>query len=322
MNNDLICVGNAIIDIVSTIDDKLLNEFELVKGSMKIVSHEDFNLIFEKLKKYKVISGGSAANTAVGFSSLGGISHFLGQIGNDEFGKLFQKDINSQGVKFKANISKKDKLPSSKSMVLVSKDAERTMCTFLGASTSLGHNLIDQTIFDKNKILYLEGYLFDKAETKNKIKEICNISKINNMKISLSLSDVFCVERHKEDFLNLIENYVDILFANENELETLFSEDLKKNIFNLKKIVKIAAITMGESGSIIFDDNDTLKIESVKSSSVLDTTGAGDIYAAGFLFGISRNFSLRDCGILGSKCASSIISHYGARPKIKLKGLI
>ena len=154
MNNDLICVGNAIIDIVSTIDDKLLNEFELVKGSMKIVSNEDFNLIFEKLKKYKVISGGSAANTAVGFSSLGGISHFLGQIGNDEFGKLFQR-YQSQGVKFKSNISKKEKLPSSKSMVLVSKDAERTMCTFLGASTSLG-NLIDKQYLIKIKYYTLK----------------------------------------------------------------------------------------------------------------------------------------------------------------------
>lgn len=322
MNNGLLCVGNAIIDIVSTIDDNFLNEFNLVKGSMKILSNEEFNLILDKLKKYNVISGGSAANTAVGFSSLGGKSHFIGQIGNDDFGKLFLKDINSQGVKFKSDISMKEKLPTSKSMVLVSNDAERTMCTFLGASTFLGNNLIEQSIFGKNKILYLEGYLFDKAETKKQIKEICVMSKKNKMKISLSLSDVFCVERHREDFLNLIENYVDLLFANENELETLFSLELNKSLLKLKKIVKIAAITRGEKGSIICDNNVTMKIESIKPTGIIDTTGAGDIYASGFLYGISRNFSLRDCGILGSKCASNIISHFGARPKMRLNALL
>ncbi len=322
MSNDLICVGNAIVDIVSKINDKTLDKFALKKGTMKIVTNQEFNSIFNNLKEYSIISGGSAANTAVGFSSLGGKAYFIGQLGNDNFGSVFQKDIMSEGVILKSHSALKDHQTTSKSMVLVSKDAERTMCTYLGASTKLSYNLIDNSIFEKKNIIYIEGYLFDKIETKNTIKKICEIAKINKMKISLSLSDVFCVERHRKDFLDLIKNYIDILFANQDELISLYSSNFKESLKNIRRSVKIGAITSGKQGSIVFNKKEIFNIEAKKTKTIVDTTGAGDIYASGFLFGISKNLTLKECGELGANCASKIISHFGARSQVKLKTLL
>ncbi len=323
MNNlKLITIGNAIIDIITDVNDELLKTLNLVKGSMKIVSSEDLNQILKLLKNFDFVAGGSAANTAVGFSSLGGTASFVGAVGNDDFGKKFKTNIKYEGVNFILGNVLESNDQTSKSIILVSNDAERTMCTFIGASTNILFKSIDKSIFKENAIIYIEGYLFDKIETQQAILDICKISKSSNLKIALSLSDKFCVDRHKKKFLNLIHNYVDILFANELEICSLYKNSIEVSINELQKKSKIGSITLGEKGSIIFDKNNIIKIKAVPDLNVIDTTGAGDYYAAGFLFGFSNNLSLEECGNLGAISSGHIITHYGARPKIKLKNLI
>ena len=323
MNNfDLICVGNAIVDIVANIEDGLLTKFDLNKGSMKLVSNEQFNDILTEIKDYQIISGGSSANTAVGFSSFGGKTAFIGKVGKDKFGDDFKKNMKKENVFFNQNLNFNLIEPTSKSIILVSKDAERTMCTYLGASTNLFFSDIDLNIFYKSKIIYFEGYLFDMEQSKKTITKICEIAKSNNILRCLSLSDSFCIDRHRQDFLKLIRNHIDIIFANEAELKSLFNMNFKESIFALKKIVQEGAITLGSKGSIVFNKNKEIEINPVSRTKVVDTTGAGDFFASGYLFGISKNLPLIDRGNLGSVSASEIISCKGARPNIKLKTLL
>jgi len=323
MNNfDLICVGNAIVDVVTNIEDSFLKKFNLVKGSMKLISNQQFIGILKEIKDFQIISGGSAANTAVGFSSFGGKSAFIGKVGKDKFGDNFKDNIKKENVFFNQMFNSNLIKPTSKSIILVTKDAERTMCTYLGASTNLYFSDIDQYIFNKSKIVYFEGYLFDMEESKKTITKICEISKANNILTCLSLSDSFCIERHRKDFLKLIENHIDIIFANENEIEALFNMNFKECIFALKNRVKEGAITLGSKGSIVFNKEIEIEINPISEKKVVDTTGAGDLYASGYLFGLSKNFSLFERGKLGALSASEIISYNGARPNIKLSTLL
>ncbi len=323
MNNfDLICVGNAIVDIVVNVEDSFLIKFDLIKGSMKLVSNQEFSDILMEIKDYQIVSGGSAANTAVGFSSFGGKSAFIGKVGNDKFGNDFKNNIKKENVFFNQKLNSSSIKPTSKSIILVSKDAERTMCTYLGASTNLSFYDIDLNIFKKSKIVYFEGYLFDMEESKKTITKICEISKSNNILRCLSLSDSFCIERHRKDFLKLIQNHIDIIFANEAELKALFNMNFKESIFALRKIVEEGAVTLGSKGSIVFNKEKEIEINPVLKKKVVDTTGAGDLYASGYLFGKSKKFNLPDCGNLGAVSASEIISYKGARPNKKLKTLL
>ena len=314
----LICVGNAIVDILVKIDDSFLKSNNLIKGSMSLVKHEEFDNIFSKISEYKIKSGGSAANTAVGYSSFGGNSIFFGTIGKDNFGFSFKKDLNEIGIQF---LSCEDNLlnaKTSKSLILISPDGERTMCTLLDASISLSLKTFNQSIFKNNNILYLEGYLFDKIETKQAMTDLCKIAQAKNSLICLSLSDSFCVERHKEDFFSLIKNYVNILFGNDQEIKALLNGQEKK----INSIVEIAVVTNGPKGANIFKANDNIFIPPIKGLNVLDTTGAGDLFAAGFLFGLSKKFTLDDCGKLATRSASHIIQQYGARPVENLSNLL
>ena len=318
---ELICVGNAIVDIIANVEDKLLLKLNLIKGSMKIVSDQEFNQILKEIKNHQIFSGGSAANTAVGFSSCGGKALFVGNVGKDEFGEKFGKNILDENVYFDTKLNISSSEPTSKSIILVTNDAERTMCTYLGASTKLSFSKIDKSIFDFTKIIYFEGYLFDKEETKNTIIQMSKRARSNGILVSLSLSDKFCVDRHRKDFFNLINDYVDFVFANESELTSLFEKDFKTSLQLLRKIVKFGAITLGEKGSIIFTEDKIINIKPIKTK-VVDTTGAGDLFASGVLFGLSNNMSLKKCGQLGSICSGEIISHFGARPKLKLKAML
>ena len=307
----LICVGNAIVDILVKVEDSFLNSNDLIKGSMSLVNNEEFDNIFSKISEYKIESGGSAANTAVGYSSLGGNSIFFGSIGKDNFGLSFQKDLNDIGIQF---LSSEDNLlnaKTSKSLVLISPDGERTMCTFLDASTSLSLKNFNQSIFKNNNILYLEGYLFDKIQTKQAMIDLCKIAQKQNSLICLSLSDSFCVERHKDEFISLIKNYVNILFGNDQEIEALLNGQAQEKI---SSIVEIAVVTNGPKGANIFKANNSIFIPPIDGLDVLDTTGAGDLFAAGFLFGFSKKLTLDECGKLATKSASQIIQQYGARP--------
>ena len=307
----LICIGNAIVDILVKVDDSLLKSNNLIKGSMSLVNNKEFDNIFSKISEYKVKSGGSAANTAVGYSSFGGNSIFFGSVGNDYFGLSFKKDLSDIGIQFLSCEVNLLNAKTSKSLILISPDGERTMCTYLDASVSLSLKNFDQSVFKNNNILYLEGYLFDKNETKQAMIDLCKIARNKKSPICLSLSDSFCVERHKEDFFSLIKNYVDILFGNDQEINALLNGQEKEN---LNSIVDIAVVTSGSKGATIFKDHHRELIPPIDGLNVVDTTGAGDLFASGFLFGFSQNFTLYNCGKLATKAASHIIQQYGARP--------
>ena len=315
----LICVGNAIVDILVKVDDSLLKSNYLIKGSMSLVNNEEFNNIFSKVSEYKIVSGGSAANTAVGYSSFGGNSIFFGSVGKDNFGLSFKKDLDDIGIQFLSCENNLINAKTSKSLILISADGERTMCTYLDASVSLSLKNFDQSVFKNNNILYLEGYLFDKNETKQAMIDLCKIARNKKSLICLSLSDSFCVERHKKDFFSLIKNNVDILFGNDQEINVLLNGQEKES---LNSIVEIAVVTSGSKGATIFKDNYREFIPPVDGLKVVDTTGAGDLFASGFLFGLSQNLTLCECGRLATKAASHIIQHYGARPVDDLSKLV
>jgi len=307
----LICVGNAIVDILVKVEDSFLKTHDLIKGSMSLVNNEEFDKIFSEINEYKIKSGGSAANTAVGYSSFGGNSIFFGSIGKDNFGLSFKKDLNDIGIQFLSCEDNFLNAKTSKSLILISPDGERTMCTYLDASILLSLRKFDQSIFKNDSILYLEGYLFDKNETKKAIIDLCKIARHKGSDICLSLSDSFCVERHRNDFLSLIKKYVDILFGNEQEIKVLLNGDVKEKVNSL---VEIAVVTSGAKGANIFNANDRVFIPPMDGLNVVDTTGAGDLFASGFLFGLSKKLTLYECGKLATTGASHIIQQYGARP--------
>jgi len=314
-------IGNAIVDILSKISNETLNKLEIPKGSMQLVDEGTSDKILKYIKNTSIISGGSAANTAVGFKSLGGTCSFIGQIGNDKFGELFSKDLNNFGIFFKSkNLQSTDK--TSKSIILVTPDAERSMNTFLGASTRFNINSFDEKFIFNSSMIYIEGYLFDQPEAKEAIYHCCNLAKSQNKKVALTLSDLFCVDRHRIDFLNLIENYVDIIFANEHEIKSLYQSDLIQSINSIKNNVDFGAITLGSKGSIVFENKAEHSIDAIFVEELVDTTGAGDLFAAGFLFGFINKHSIEKCGHLGNKAASEIIKHIGARPKISLNTIL
>ena len=314
-------IGNAIVDILAKMSNETLNKLKIPKGSMQLVDEDASNKILEFIQDTSIISGGSAANTAVGFKSFGGKCSFIGQIGNDKFGNLFSIDLNNSGIFFEfKNFQITEK--TSKSIILITPDAERSMNTFLGASIKFNINSFDEHFIINSSMIYIEGYLFDQPEAKEAIYHCCRLAKSQNKKVALSLSDLFCVDRHRIDFLNLIENYVDIIFANEHEIKSLYKSDLAQSINTIKNNVDFGAITLGSKGAIVFKNKAEYHIDPIFIEELVDTTGAGDLFAAGFLFGFVNKYSIEKCGYLGNKAASEIIKHIGARPKISLKSLL
>ena len=314
-------IGNAIVDILSKTSNEMLHKLRIPKGSMQIVDHETSENILKYIQNPSIISGGSAANTAVGYNSFGGKCCFIGQIGNDKFGDLFAKDLNNSGVFFQEkDLQLTEK--TSKSIVLVTPDAERSMNTFLGASNKFNIKSFDEKFIINSSMIYIEGYLFDQPKAKEAIFYCCNIAKSQNKKVALSLSDLFCVDRHRIDFLKLIDEYVDIIFANEEEIKSLYQSELKESINNIKNNVNFGAITLGSKGSVVFENKLEYLVDPISVVELVDTTGAGDLFAAGFLFGFFNKYSIEKCGHLGNKAASEIIKHVGARPKISLKEIL
>jgi len=321
IKNNITFIGNAIVDILWQTSDEFLKDLNVQKGSMQLIDEEMVEKFLTKIKNPTVISGGSAANTAVGYSSLGGNAYFIGQIGNDKYGDLFARNINKSGVFFeKKETFLKDQ--TSKSIILVTPDAERSMNTFLGASVNFNVNSINEPLISKSNYIYIEGYLFDQTEAKKAIYDCCKLARANNCKVALSLSDQFCVDRHRQDFNNLIKQYVDIIFANESEIKSLCQNDLEGSLREILKNVETGAITLGSKGSIVFKDHDSFSIDPIKVTNLVDTTGAGDLYASGFLYGYVNNKSIKECGDIGSKAAAEIITHYGARPKTSLEKIL
>ena len=244
-------IGNAIVDIISKFSDENLKELKIPKGSMKLIDKKSSNKILDYIKNPIIISGGSAANTAVGFSSFGGNCSFIGQIGNDDFGTLFSKDLNNSGVFFENKITQ-TLGKTSKSIVLVTPDAERSMNTYLGASIQFNTDCINTDLIINSKIIYIEGYLFDQTDAKKAIYYCCKLAKVHNCKVALSLSDSFCVDRHREEFSDLISEFVDIIFANEAEIKSLYQLNLQESLKKMKINVEVEAITLRSNVTILF----------------------------------------------------------------------
>ena len=319
---DLVGIGNAIVDIVSNIDDEFLTRNLLKKGSMNLINLQDSSNILNNCNIIKKVSGGSAANTVVSLANLGNNVEFIGRIKDDEFGNFFSKDIKESGATFNSKYVE-TRESSAHSVILITPDAQRTMCTYLGASTEFEPDDINYESIKLSKYLYLEGYLWDSELAKKAFIQAAKIAKESKTKIILSLSDAFCVDRHRESFLDLINDFVDILFCNEEEVKSLFKiNDLEKCKIKIKSLCELTAITLGEKGSLIVNKNKTELIKPFLFGKAIDTTGAGDIFAGGFIHGLINNLSLNDCGQIGSICAGQIVTQIGSRSKMNLKNLI
>jgi len=305
----IIGIGNAIIDVLSKVDDNFLKKNQLTKGSMKLITQAELESLLSVIKIEKKIAGGSVANSIVGLSNLSNDVSFIGKISDDAFGKSYEKDLKNQKVSF-CYKKKKEKIPTGTCVVLITPDKERTMCTFLGSSATISDKDIDENTIIKSNICILEGYLWDSKDSKLAFKKIL----INSKQKVMSLSDKFCVERHKNDFLDLIKNHLDIVFANESEILSLFNtNDLKKIINFCKDLKKLFVITRSNKGSLTVFDQNIVEYKAKENLKIIDLTGAGDLFLAGFIGNYIKNKSLKECLHLGTEMASKIIQKIGAR---------
>ncbi len=319
---DVIGVGNAIVDVMVHADDELLLAEGLAKGAMTLIDAERAKNLYDKIGPAIECSGGSAANTIAGLASLGGRGAFVGKVGADQLGNVFRHDITALGVDFETAPAA-DGQPTATSMILVTPDAERTMQTFLGVCVELGPGDIDEAAIAAAEITYLEGYLWDKPAAKQAFVKASDIAHAAGREVSLSLSDPFCVERHRDDFLELAEHHVDILFANEDEILSLYRVDAFDDALQqVRAHCRVAALTRSEKGSVIVSGDEVHVVDAEPLDRVVDTTGAGDAYAAGFLFGLTQGRDLAAAARIGGIAAAEVISHMGARPDVSLKELV
>ncbi len=319
---DLIGVGNAIVDVISQSTDTFLVENNLNKGAMTLIEADMAEELYGKMGPGMEVSGGSAANTIAAFASLGGKGGFIGKVANDQLGNVFEHDIRASGVEF-ATSHLSDGLPTSRCLIHVTPDAERTMCTFLGASVWLTPSDIDEELVKSAQVTYLEGYLFDRPKSKQAFLKVAKVAHEADRKVALSLSDPFCVDRHRDEFFELISEHIDILFANEEEIKSLFQvKDFETALEKAKDICEVCALTRGANGSVILSGDQRIDVPVVPVSRIVDTTGAGDLYAAGFLYGYTRGETLAVCGDYASKLAAEVIQQIGARPQRNLMDVL
>jgi sugar/nucleoside kinase (ribokinase family) len=320
---DVVAVGNAIVDILAFENDDFFASHGIEKGIMTLTDRATVDKLFIGTPEARRICGGSAANTVVGVASFGGKTAFIGKVGIDPMGSLFTSDIRKMGVDFVFTPPEKETDESTAcSYIIVTPDAERTMMTYLGVAAQLALRDINEDIISAAKVCYLEGYLWDDANAIDCMKKAIEVAQAHKREVAFSLSDPFCVDRHRDEFKTLVKNDVDVLFANEDEIISLYQADsLESAIDQVRKDVNIAAITLGAKGSIIVRGDETVEVAAASVKNVVDTTGAGDLYAAGFLSGHTNGKDLARCGELGSIAASEIISHLGARPEKNLEEL-
>ena len=318
---DVVGIGNAIVDIIGRCDDAFLSKHDLKKGFMRLIDAREADALYGVMGPGIERSGGSAANTIAGVASFGGRAGFIGRVADDQFGGVFVHDIRSIGVAYNTPPANSG-APTARCLIFVTPDGERTMNTFLGASTELGSGEVDADLIASARVTYLEGYLFDKPEAKQAFTTAAALAAKAGRKTALTLSDAFCVDRHRADFVKLVREGVDILFANEKEITALFeANNFEEAVAAVRGACEIAVLTRAEQGSVIVTPKATIDIAADKVSEVVDVTGAGDLYAAGFLYGLTRSLSLADCGRLGSLAAAEVIGHIGARPERPLKEL-
>ena len=318
---DVAAIGNAIVDVLAPADDAFLAANKLNKGAMMLVDAEQSLALYSKMAKGVEASGGSAGNTIAGVASFGGKAAYLGKVADDQLGATFTNEMRAIGAHFEPTPLVGGPA-TAVSMINVTPDGQRTMCTFLGASVEFTDADVDKDVIEGAKIVYLEGYLFDAERARRAFAKAAALAHGSGRMIALTLSDGFVVERHRAGLMGFIEGQVDLLFANETELCALFqTDDFDKALEALRPHVKLAAVTRGEAGSVILSQGERLTVKAEPVQKVVDTTGAGDQYAAGFMFGLSRGRPLQQCGQLGSLAAAEVISHYGPRPQVSLKDL-
>lgn len=315
---DVLTIGNAIVDVFSRVDEGFLARHNVTKGMMRLVSEKESADLFDDMGPSTQISGGSGANTAVGVASFGGKVAFIGKVKADALGRVFTHDTRSAGVHFETPHATAGPATAS-SLILITPDGERTMNTFLGACVHLSPGDIDEAVVSQAKVTYLEGYLWDPPLAKQAFKKAARIAREAGRLVSITLSDSFCVDRHRDSFLDLIRNDIDIVFANEKEITSLyqvghFDEALQR----VRKDCAIAALTRSEAGCVIVRGEEIHVVEAHPVDKVVDATGAGDLFASGFLYGFTRDLPLVQCARLGALAAAEVISHVGARPEIPL----
>jgi len=315
---DVLGIGNAIVDVIAQAEDDFVSSRGLPKGGMSLIDDGQAETLYSEMGPGLEMSGGSAANTIAGLAALGGSGAYIGKVHADELGKVFRHDIESLGVKF-PTLPLTEGPSTARCLILVTPDAQRTMNTFLGACALLGEEDIDEEVVGNAKITYLEGYLFDRPEAKAAFRKAAKVAHATGGKVSLTLSDSFCVQRYRDEFVDLIQNDIDILFANESEITALFPGlSFDDAVDKVRGMVEVAAVTRSEKGSVLVSGNETVKVDAAKIDQVVDTTGAGDLYAAGVLYGLTHGKDLKAAGWLGSQCAAEAISHFGARPEADL----
>jgi fructokinase len=313
MNKKILGIGNAIVDVFAKVDDEFLIKRNFIKGSMKLINKTEFEDLKNNIKIEKVVAGGSVANTMAGIAYLEGKSSFIGKINSDNFGELYKKSLQDINVNF-SYLEKKEDMSTGASIILITPDSERTMCTYLGVSSHLSANDINENNVTDQELVFLEGYLWDKGSSEKMFKHLINIAKKNKIKIAMSLSDIFCVTRHKQDFYNLLKNDLDILVGNENEISELTNKKkLLDSVNELRQFNKLIVITRSEKGSIAIANNEVISCDSVKVNKIFDLTGAGDLFAAGFLKEYLDKSEIKKCLETGSMLASKIIIKIGAR---------
>jgi sugar/nucleoside kinase (ribokinase family) len=319
---DVCAIGNALVDVIADASDDFLTSHKIAKGAMTLIDAERAGMLYDVIGPAVEMSGGSAANTVAGIAGLGGRAAYMGKVKADQLGSIFRHDLHAQHVHF-ATPAANDGAPTGRCLILVTPDAQRSMNTYLGAAVEFGHGDVQADIIKNSLVTYLEGYLFDRPEAQVAFRLAAKIAREAKRKLSLTLSDVFCVNRHRKEFIDLVKNDVDILFANENELMALYeTKDIDQAIAAARGHCEIAVTTRSEKGAVIATPKEVLKTPAVPVAKVVDTTGAGDLYAAGFLFGFTHGKPLAEAARIGAIAAAEVISHYGPRPQKKLKELI
>ncbi|MEY4069052.1 MAG: hypothetical protein RLZZ332_1388, partial [Actinomycetota bacterium] len=315
-------IGNAMVDVIAAVDERFLVAHDLTKASMMLVDDERSRYLMSHIGESFMASGGSVANTSHGLASLGARAGFIGKIADDELGAVFTRDLHEAGVSF-FPAPKDHGLPTGRCVIVVTPDGQRTMNTYLGAGAVLHPSDIDRAAVQSAEWVFLEGYLFDKDDAKAAFRVAARYAHEAGRKVALTLSDSFCVQRHHDDFLALVDDEVDLLFANEHELTTLYgTEDFSEAVGKLRDCCPLAVVTRSKRGSAVVTADEFIEVPSLPVDPIVDATGAGDMYAAGFLYGITHGKSLEQSAEIGTICAAEVIMHMGPRPQVTLASLL
>jgi sugar/nucleoside kinase (ribokinase family) len=319
---DVVGIGNALVDVLTHQEEAFLVEHDMVKGSMTLIEPDLAEEIYSAMGPGLEMSGGSAANTMCGVASFGGRAAYIGKVAPDGLGEAFRHDLHAEGVAF-PNAPSRAEVPTGRCLIVVTPDAQRTMNTFLGVSSLLGPDDVSTEVAASGQVVYMEGYLYDRPEAKLAYRKAAEVAHRAGRKVSLTLSDSFCVDRHRDDFLALVRDEVDLLFSNDDELLALYEVgELDEAVRQVRRDCDTAVVTVGADGSLVVTAEDVIAVKAEPVARVVDTTGAGDLYAAGFLYGYTTGADLAECGRLGSVAAAEVISHVGARPSVPLRRLV